>query len=204
MPTSRDMLIFLICAGAAGCGLDDSVEGCGSEAAALAAQGLDPSAGAHFRIAGAAMPLPNNYLYRVHDNRLELFVEPGVYCDSGDWGLIGAGSVHLQVHNGNAPADPFEHFPALHRGYMREQINLGIGPFDYSFDHNMMNWRVHAYFANTQKPRVIFMYLRAELPHADNQSELAIHYFPSRSDNVLGQLTAAVDAASRERARSDQ
>lgn len=194
---TRWVVASLLCVSLVGCDLDKMIEGCGSQADALAAQRLLPSAGAEFDLGGAVLPLPDGYMYRASDGTLELFVSPGVYCDSGDWGLYQKGSVQLRVHGESAPLDPFLHFPATHRGYMREQIDLGLGPFEYSFDHNAITWHVQAFFTAAHHPRVIFMYVRTGVLIGDAQKGLAMHYFPGDQSQVLPQLTAAIELATR-------
>ncbi|MDH3452731.1 MAG: hypothetical protein OEN20_09935 [Gammaproteobacteria bacterium] len=201
MSVSSRAFATIICIGLVSCGLDDMSEGCGSEADALAAEGLLQSAGAGFDVAGLTMPLPQGYLYRIRGDVLELVAAPGVYCDSGEWGVHGDGYVRLQVYEDAAPADPFRDFPATHRGHAREQIRLGIGPFDYSFAHNALTWHAHAYFANVHHPRVIFMYLRTEMPVGGRHIGLTIHHFPGDTDSAVSVITAAIDEVARAASR---
>ena len=204
MTVKRCAFAAIICFGLVSCGLDDKLEGCGAKADALAAEGLAPSDGAGFDLAGLTMPLPQGYLYRIRGDVLELFEPPAVYCDSGEWGVNGDGFVHLQVHAGVAPADPFRYFPDTHRGHAREQISLGVGPLDYSFAHNVLNWRVHAYFSNVYYPHVIFMYLRTEMPIGGQRIGLSTHYFPSDPAHGLPEIIATIDKAIRDASRAAQ
>lgn len=195
-------IAVMICASMAGCDLDKRLEGCGSAADALAAQGLVSSAGAEFDLAGLELPLPEGYLYRIRNDRLELFKSPGVYCDSGDWGLVQSGFLQLQVHSGGAPEDAFLHFPNTHRGYVREQVDYApVSPLDYSFGQNAMNWHVRAYFAGVLYPRLRFMYLRTQVSIDGEQIGLSIHYFPDDTGAALSEITAAIDTVVREGAR---
>lgn len=186
------------------CGLDDRLEGCGAEADALAAEGLAPSAGAGFDLAGLTMPLPEGYLYRIRGDVLELFDAPGVYCDSGDWGVVGDGFVRLQLHEGTAPDDAFRYFPDTHRGHAREQIDLGVGPFDYSFMHNALTWHVRAYFSNVYYPHVIFMYFRTEMPIGGQSIGLSTHYFPNDPAHGMPEIIATIDKVMRDVTRAAQ
>lgn len=204
MTDMRCTFAAIICFGLVSCGLDDRFEGCGAEADALVAEGLAPSAGAGFDLAGLTMPLPQGYMYRIRGDVLELFDAPGVYCDSGDWGVIGEGYVRLQVHEGAAPADPFRYFPDTHHGHAREQISLGVGPFDYSFAHNALNWHVRAYFSNVHYPHVIFMYLRTEMPIGNQRIGLSTHYFPSDPAHGLPEIIATIDKVIRDASRAVQ
>ncbi len=194
----------ILCVGLVSCGLDDKLEGCGPEVDALAAEGLAPSAGASFDLAGLTVPLPQDYMYRIRGDELELFKAPGVYCDSGDWGVFQKGFIRLHVHEGTVPVDPFYNFPDTHRGHTREQINLGVGPFEYSFAHNTSNWDARAYFSNVYSPRVIFMYLRTELPIGGQRIGLSAHYFPSDPANGMAEIVATIENAVREASRAGQ
>lgn len=100
--------------------------------------------------------------------------------------------------------DPFHDFPDTHRGKAREQIDLGVGPLEYSFPHNAIDWDVRAYFSNVYNPRVIFMYFRTELPIGAQQIGLSAHYFPSDSAHGASEVIAAIDNAVRESSRAGQ
>ena len=201
-PGVARILVLLIYVCLTGCDIDNRIEGCGSRADALVAVGLKPSDGVDFVLADKTpMSLPNGYMYRVGEGLLELFVAPGVYCDSGDWGLYEKGFARLQEYVGDAPEDPFQHFPETHRGYTREKIGLGFGPFDYVFEQNALTWQVRAYFGDVYQPHVIFMYLRTEVTVGGERRGLALHYFPDKSQRVLAALTAAIEAAVRESSR---
>ena len=193
---------LISCVGLISCGIDDKFEGCGADADALAAEGLAPSAGASFDLAGLTMALPQNYMYRTRGDVLELFEAPGVHCDSGDWGVLQKGFMMLQVHKETVPVDPFRYFPDTHRGRGREQISLGVGPFEYSFAHNALNWDVRAYFSNVHNPHVIFMYLRTELPIGGQRIGLSAHYFPGDPAHGVSAIVATIDKAIRDASRA--
>lgn len=198
-----------VCIIVGGCGLDDRIEGCGSEADALASYGLKPSSSSTVEIAGIPIPLPTGYMFRRSDDVLELLVAPGIYCDSGDWGVYQGGFMQLQIHDGIAPTDAFLRFPNTHRGHAREQINMALGAFDYTFQQNSLEWHVRAYLSDTHHPRVIFMYLRTEFRFGEEEKALAIHYFPSRQSRAtppesgLRELTADFESTLRKRVEAD-
>ena len=205
MTIKRCTLAAIMCFGLVSCGFDDWFEGCGAEADALAAEGLAPSVGARFDFAGLTMPLPQGYLYRIRGDVLELFEAPGVYCDSGDWGVLQEGFVRLQVYKGTVPVDAFSYFPDTHRGYMREQIDYApVSPLDYSFTHNALTWHVQAYLSGVYHPRVRFMYFRTEIPIDGRHVGLSIHYFPRAPEQAIFQIIGAIDRVVRVAPRADQ
>ena len=179
------------------CDIGDYLDGCGDRSAALQREGLRATDTGLVDWEGLALRLPKGFLYRQTAAGLQLFAAPGVYCDSGDWGVVQGGFVQLQVHEPDAPPDPFSRFPDTHRGYAREQINLGVGPFSYSFEQNALTWNVQAYFANVHRPRAIFMYLRSPVALGGARKEIAIHYFPSEHSIPLPELTAGIEIALR-------
>lgn len=201
--TKRTVLAAL-CAVLAGCGIDEKLEGCGSRAEALAAEGLEHSTGVSVDLAGLTMPLPEGYTYRIRDRVLELFPEPGVYCDSGDWGVLQKGYVRVQLHEGAAPADPFRHFPETHRGHMREQlVHAPADPLEYPIAHNILVWQTKAYFNNEYHPRIVFMYLWTELSVSGSNTGLSIHHFPRGTEQVIAELVATIEKVTREAPQAD-
>ncbi len=201
---TKHAVLVVLCAVLGSCGVDKRLEGCGSRADALAAEGLKASTGVSVDFAGLTMPLPDGYLYRLRDRVLELFAAPGVYCDSGDWGVVQKGYVRVQLHDAAAPADAFRQFPETHRGHMREQLQYPpASPLEYSITHNAMTWQVQAYFTNEYFPRVVFMYLWTELPVGGSDTGLSIHHFPSGSEQVIAEVVATIEKATREASRAD-
>lgn len=197
-------ILTILCLVLTGCGLDERLEGCGGEAEALAAAGLKPSADAVFDLAGLTLPLPEGYAYRSSDNTLELFPAPGVYCDSGDWGLYQKGYLQLQIHEAAAPADAFRNFPETHRGHMRGQLGYApVSPLEYPVTHNALTWQVQAYFNGEYHPQVIFVYLRTGMPAGGGNAGLSIHYFPGDTQQAIAEIVARIDKAMREELREE-
>lgn len=199
MSVTRRAILVVLCTALVGCSLDDKLEGCGSRADALAAENLQASTGVSVDLAGLVIPLPEEYAYRIRGRVLELFPEPGVYCDSGDWGVLQKGYMRMQLHDSAAPADAFRDFPETHRGHMLEQLgHPPASPLEYAITHNAVTWQTQAYFNNEYHPHVVFMYLRTELPVGGSDAGLSIHYFSRGTEQVIAEIAATIDKATRE------
>ena len=62
-----------------------------------------------------------------------------------------------------------------------------------------MTWQVQAYFANVYGPRLIFMYLAADISAGDERSALAMHYFPGSAPSALPDVVARIEQQLRRR-----
>ena len=151
-----------------------------------------PSGGAEAGLAGITVPLPDRFYFRTRNDEVELFAEPGVFCDSGDWSIVQTGYLRLRHYDGAPPDDPFRDFPPTHAGHMREQIDLGVGPLVYPLQYNNVTWQVHAFFSNAYQPRLIFMYLTSEVSIDDRPAGLAIHSFPGGKPSAVPEIIAAI------------
>ena len=182
-------VVLLIAMGLGGCDISERLEGCSSRQQAVADFNLRASSHEPHSFAGLAIRLPVGVYYRQERLALTILSEPGIYCDSGDWGLTRSNYLRVRLYGKPAPQDPFVDFPHEQRGYALDQIKIGLGSFDYELEQNAVTWPVRAFLKNPFWPQASFMYLTAEAPVANEHRGIAIHDFPGQAKPRFGVLS---------------
>lgn len=198
---SKAGVLLIVSALTLGCDVSDRIEGCGSRARALSDLDVRAYDRATLKLAGLELRLPRNVFYRHDDDTLIVLSQPGIYCDSGDWGIQRDNYLRLRIYPETSPEDAFADFPNELRGHPLEQLELGVGSFEYELPQNALTWRAQAHLRNPLLPRVGLLYLTSRVIIDGTSRGLAIHYFPADAEPgvaVLSVLLASIEQHSRD------
>jgi hypothetical protein len=192
----------LALAGVAMCSCDPTayLEGCEDRATALHDLGLQDVSTQPLELSGLRVRLPASVLYRLEARQLVVLSEPGVFCDSGDWGMQRSNYLRLRIHDDAPPDDPFSDFPSDLRGWPLEQIERGIGSIDYELRQNALTWRIRVHLGNPFLPRTRLLYAITDVPLDGRRQGVSIHYFPGDAEPgaaVLTVLLASIEESTR-------